>query len=79
MCVFVRMNEIGLLKGGRAGFRWLQTPYRCQTDVVSSLDSSSDLLLDLRSASSSAGLRGASDRDGGLTAESDKDNNTDEL
>lgn len=75
MCVFVRMNEIGLLKGGRAGFRWLQTPYRCQTDV-SSLDSSSDLLLDLRSASSSAG---ASDRDGGLTAESDKDNDTDVL
>lgn len=43
---------------------------------MSSLDSSSDLLLDLRSASSSAG---ASDRDGGLTAESDKDNDTDVL
>lgn len=43
---------------------------------MSSLDSSSDLLLDLRSASSSAGLGGASDRDGGLAAESDKDNHT---
>lgn len=46
---------------------------------MSSLDSSSDLLLDLRLASSSAGLGGASDRDGGLTAESDKDNHTDAL
>lgn len=52
---------------------------------MSSLDSSSDLL-DLRSTSSSAGLRGASDRDGGLTAEKgkqykhnkDDDNNNDD-